>query len=423
MDILRNVGIREPIPQGTSKITDTDINTLAMKINDPKICRSSLPNISLKEMENVIQNTANEPITTTTATTNKIDIATKVDARCDLLAQTLKANEILDDDVEECAISGRLEIRVIQQSHDQQHKSSPNREESVYFDAITGQASTNADDTKVSRKLANKININIERNLNPSNDSNENADGYNEQPTDETAFFSTTTTGRMFDSRDEIQSHAQKLSGVSRINVSGDSNPNSADGDNRATSINDNDDNAIDTFVSAATTLAKLSNVMDNNEANATNTALQLCNANDSLSTNKEFPVVSYSLYPNQTTATTLDQTINKTITTTIKPITDQSDDLATANVSNSNSNPNNQNIDKKDTNNSISTINNSSQSKIPVLNPNARTAKCASWAGNDLPITPNDLNDLTPGNKRLTNNFNASISTSSIFSILINSH
>lgn len=71
------------------------------------------------------------------------------------------------------------------------------------------------------------------------------------------------------------------------------------------------------------------------------------------------------------------------------KPITNQSDGN-----------------DKRDTiTHSTSTNYNSSHSKIPVLNSSTRSMKCASWAGNDLPLTPTpttvtDLNDLTPGNR-----------------------
>lgn len=61
---------------------------------------------------------------------------------------------------------------------------------------------------------------------------------------------------------------------------------------------------------------------------------------------------------------------------------------------------PNQFNEHKKDTaNTTISTVNNSSHSKIPVLNPTARSIKCSSWAGNDYPIAP-DMNDLTPGTR-----------------------
>lgn len=80
-------------------------------------------------------------------------------------------------------------------------------------------------------------------------------------------------------------------------------------------------------------------------------------------------------------------------VMTTAKPITNQSDGGPTS------VNLPNQINDKKDTTNTTSTLNNSSQSKIPVLNTSARSLKCASWAGNDYPITP-DMNDLTPGNE-----------------------
>lgn len=40
--------------------------------------------------------------------------------------------------------------------------------------------------------------------------------------------------------------------------------------------------------------------------------------------------------------------------------------------------------------------------SKIPVLNPNSRSTKCASWAGVDCPLSDLNtgvaVNDLTPG-------------------------
>lgn len=79
-------------------------------------------------------------------------------------------------------------------------------------------------------------------------------------------------------------------------------------------------------------------------------------------------------------------------VTTTAKPITNQSDGAPTS------VNLPNQINDKKDTTNTTSTLNNSSHSKIPVFNSSTRSLKCASWAGSDFPI-PVDMNDLTPGN------------------------
>lgn len=266
MDIIRNVGIREPVPQGSSKITDTDINSLAMKLADTKLNRNSLPNILFKEPDSQrIANGNGTPSTAKTAISTKMSVQTEKNVQSEL-----KPNDDggtggdVDgdgDDEEECAISGRLEIRVIQQN--QEPKISPNREESIYFDAeINGQ---NADDAKVSRKLVNKIYTThaTERNT-------ETVDANCELATDETAFYSAATTAA------RLQDDAQKSSDVARLNLD-NSNPNSGDGDNRlagnglgliATTIgiteisSTNDDNAADSFVTAGNTLAKLSNVI-----------------------------------------------------------------------------------------------------------------------------------------------------------------
>lgn len=259
MDIIRNVGIREPVAQGSSKITDTDINTLAMKLADSKLNRCSLPNIFAKDIESQrIANGNDSPSATKVAKAN-------VEANA---ASESKNADADDGDDEECAISGRLEIRVIQQQN-QEPKTSPNREESIYFDAVAN--GQNADDAKVSRKLVNKIYA-----THATDRNTETADGNGEQPTDETAPFYTATTGRLLDTRDD----AQKSSDVTRLNFS-NSNPNS-DGDNRAAGANGtgliantvamtdissiNDDNAADSFVTAGNTLAKYSNVIGSNQ-------------------------------------------------------------------------------------------------------------------------------------------------------------
>ncbi|XP_031622645.1 tau-tubulin kinase homolog Asator isoform X2 [Contarinia nasturtii] len=353
MDIIRNVGIREPVAHGSSKITDTDINSLAMKLADSKLNRSSLPNIQFKEPNS--QRIANENGTSSTAKT-AISVATKLNAQPDSQEKVNDASGDgggggVDDD-EECAISGRLEIRVIQQNQESKH--SPNREESIYFDAeINGQ---NADDTaaKVSRKLVNKIYTTAHAG---DRNTDNTADANCELATDETAFYSVATTGRLYESRDD----AQKSSDVTRLQL------DNSDADIRLATANNvtgliastiigftdisstNDDNAADSFVTAGNTLAKFSNVIE--------------------------------------------PTTNTMVTTTVKPLTNQSDSGAPTSV--------NQINDKKDTN---STLNNSSHSKIPVLNPTARSMKCASWAGNDLPITQ-DMNDLTPGLRRRRQN------------------
>lgn len=254
MDIIRNVGIREPVAQGSSKITDTDINSLAMKLADSKLNRNSLPNILFREPKSQQMTNGNDA-----QKTNRLVASENVQP------ESQAKND--DDDEEECAISGRLEIRVIQQNQDV--KNSPNREESIYFDAIAN--GQNADDAKVSRKLLNnKIFTThaVERNA-------ETADINCELATDETAFYSVATSGRLADD-------AQKSSDVTRLNLSY-SNPNSGDGDNRLTGNNVtalvatialtdvssiNDDNGADSFVTAGNTVAKFSNVIGSRQLN-----------------------------------------------------------------------------------------------------------------------------------------------------------
>lgn len=270
MDIIRNVGIREPVPREESSKTndnDNDINSLAMKLADIKLNRNSLPNILFKDTDSQrIANGNGTPSTVKTA------ISTKMCVQPDANVQSqLKSNDngggagsgngsVGGDDEEECAISGRLEIRVIQQN--QEPKASPNREESIYFDAeINGQ---NADEPKVSRKLVNKIYT-----TNATERNTDTVDANCELATDETAFYSAITTARFHDD-------AQKSSEVPRLNLD-NSNPNSGDGDNRlatgngtaliaTTALTDissiNDDNAADSLVTAGNTLAKLSNVI-----------------------------------------------------------------------------------------------------------------------------------------------------------------
>lgn len=263
MDIIRNVGIREPVPREESSKTndnDNDINSLAMKLSDIKLNRNSLPNILFKESDS--QRIANGNGTPSTA---KTAISTKMCVQPDANVQSqLKPNDNGGggggDDEEECAISGRLEIRVIQQN--QEPKTSPNREESIYFDAeINGQ---NTDEPKVSRKLVNKIYT-----TNATERNTDTVDGNCELATDETAFYSAITTPR-------LQDDVQKSSEMPRLNLD-NSNPNSGDGDNRlatgngtaliaTTALTDissiNDDNAADSLVTAGNTLAKLSNVI-----------------------------------------------------------------------------------------------------------------------------------------------------------------
>lgn len=313
MDIIRNVGIREPVgSQGSSKITDTDINSLAMKLAESKLNRNSLPNILLKEagIMTRTQRIANGNNTSNSGA-SKFRPSSKTGS-----AVHVEANTVLrdgngagagdggdDDEAEvECAVSGRLEIRVIQQSQEPPNKNSPIRDESIYFDAIANGQQNAVDDAtaagggKVSRKLVNKmyaghaIDHNVEASaltaptmaaLTPSTTMLTAADCGNCDPvTDETAFYSVQTTGRMHDD-------AQKSTDLTRLNLSNNSNPNSdgvggggGGGDNNRLIGNNgtgfvattlgitdnnssiNDDNVADSLIMTGHALAKSSNVI-----------------------------------------------------------------------------------------------------------------------------------------------------------------
>lgn len=293
MDIIRNVGIREPVcSQGSSKITDTDINSMAMKLAEAKLNRNSLPNILLKDASITTRTQQIANGNSSTAPKTKPTKTNAVHVEANVVPQDNGGDGDVDgnDDGElECAVSGRLEIRVIQQSQEPP-KNSPIRDESIYFDAVANGQQNAVDDAKVSRKLVNKmyashtIDHNIETGaltaptlpLTPTTTMLTAECGNCEQGTDETAFYSVQTTGRM-------QDDAQKSTDMSRLNLSNNSNPNSDGGcgdNNRVTGGNNgtgfvastlgitdnnssiNDDNVVDSFIMAGNMLAKSSNVI-----------------------------------------------------------------------------------------------------------------------------------------------------------------
>lgn len=419
MDIIRNVGVREtiihdgnkptiPSETGKSLLVTNNINLLPTKPH-----RSSLPNIMLKDLELLLQASEVPSIKHLGASSN-IKVHKEI-VPCDVAADMVNKPKNVDknrlgknisgaggsDDDEECAISGRLEIRVIQQNQEefQRQKNSPNPDESIYFDAIANGAHIitssettpgQKDDNKNSRKLVNKIYSVPSGKTTPSTvaiakDGSVDAKTSNIAPpqTDEIAFanlrkyFVVTSNGttRVLPT---ITNESSNINPNSLNEPANDIDGGIVTAIATTTGITDssiNDDNAADTFVTAATTLAKLSNVMDNDGTGTINKNA-ICNANDSLSNdNQEFPVVSHSLCTNHSS---IDQ--NKLSTT--KPLSNQSGGTVSSNLSNQ--------INKKETNNS--------SSRIPIFNPSVRMMKCASWAGSDLPLTPAEMNDLTPG-------------------------
>lgn len=114
MDIIRNVGVRETCG-------DTSIKS-AENLHH----RYSLPNINFKETEHIKCNRqvlvdSKPPIISHQANVNQSQ-----------LSKTFgRQNTVSEPQEDECAVSGRLEIRVLPQEQ------SPNPDESIYFDAMT----------------------------------------------------------------------------------------------------------------------------------------------------------------------------------------------------------------------------------------------------------------------------------------------
>lgn len=113
MDIIRNVGVREICG-------DTSI-----KSADNLQHRYSLPNINFKETEHIKCNRQ-------VLVDSKPPISHQSNVKQSQLPKTLgRQNTMSEPQEDECAVSGRLEIRVLPQEQ------SPNPDESVYFDAMT----------------------------------------------------------------------------------------------------------------------------------------------------------------------------------------------------------------------------------------------------------------------------------------------
>lgn len=267
-----------------------------MKLSDSKLNRNSLPNILLREVA-LAPTTQRIPATniiSSTASKNRPPKANAIHVEANAVPHDGDGDGDDDDAELECAVSGRLEIRVIQQSQEPA-KNSPIRDESIYFDALAnGQQNNAVDDAKVSRKLVNKMyaghanDQNIEASaltattmaLTPTTTMLTADCGNCEPVTDETAFYSVQTTGRMHDD-------AQKSIDVTRLNLSNNSNPNSdggggigGGGDNNRMAGNNgigfvattlgitdnnssiNDDNVADSLIMAGNALAKSSNVI-----------------------------------------------------------------------------------------------------------------------------------------------------------------
>lgn len=425
MDIIRNVGIREIV--GGAKATDplAAINgkNSTNAASNPQLHRNSMPNLVRKESEKV-RPAADAYSTTKLIQPSSVKVYQDVvhHNRNGAAAETgpkkkstskignLCASDV-DDNGEECAVSGRLEIRVVQQ----QQKSSPNREESVYFDAVanansnmtsTDNAPDGNDEQTVPRKSVNRSQSERTPRLTSSEMNATAIESGVDAETDDAASHSrrkyvivasNDRLSLLVKSNDMLTRVAP--TGSNESNYSKSVNIENIGGGGGGGGGDAGDDNAPDTtFVSAATTLPKFSPGIDDDDVGIA-VSSAICNANnDSLSNNdnnKENPVISYSsLYPNQSSLEQMNLTAMALVTTKPPPTPvaapNQSDGTCSSNVSLTSTNQMN---NKKDINSSTSC------SKIPIFNPtNVRMLKCASWAGSDLPLTPAEMNNLTPG-------------------------
>lgn len=408
MDIIRNVGIREKVGATKTKDPRTLINNKTKTASNPQLHRNSLPNLVPKESRPI------RPTAETTSTAKLIQ-PSSVKVYQDIVHHNRNAGVVkagskkkevnkavslcaadVEDDGEECAVSGRLEIRVIQQQ--QQQKNSPNPEESIYFDAVAN-ANSNITSTE------NAPNGNDDQTV-PKNTVHKNhCECATEKASNGTTATAIDTTIDGVPQTDEtaLQNFRKYFLATSNDTTTGRIAPTASNDSNCSKSLNiDNnggagDDNAPDTtFVSAVTTLPIHSHGIDDDGAGVA-TSNATCNANnDPLSNNdnnKENPVVS-SLYPNHSALDQKKLTATALVTTKPPPTPvvalNQSDGTCSSNASTTTTNQMN---NRKDINSSTSC------SKIPIFNPtNIRMMKCASWAGSDLPLTPAEMNNLTPG-------------------------
>lgn len=393
---MRNVGVREHIDDAP-KQNANDGATIEPKIDRTYLHRNSLPNILLKDLENIINasNNANTTNNDTMVKNQSIENASQSSIkRKQQQHQPVKMNSLqtsetnYENDDEGCAVSGRLEIRVVQQQQPQPQQSNNQMiQKQIESSPLPDISSTNNDNFD---KLKNdRINKTAETTVTPTptsiNKMNSVSDGQqkavknlndqdlqNAQQHPQQKYILSTNNDSLNDA-DNNQDNTEQ-NGKSQKN-------NGTDIEllkNNKQSITNIDNVADNTFLTAPTTFGgKLSN--DDIDSNVNDNVL--CNENDSISINNdknEIQIVSCSFLLNQSQLEQKDMSASAN-NSIVKQISTQSD--GTTSTTNQ--------YNKRDTN---------TCSKIPIFNPNIRSTKCASWAGTEYPITTADLTNLTPG-------------------------
>ncbi|KAG4071470.1 hypothetical protein HA402_011624 [Bradysia odoriphaga] len=357
MDIIRNVGVRETCG-------DTSIKS-AENLHH----RYSLPNINFKETEHIRCN--RQVLADSKPTVNH-----KANAVQSQLSKTYgRQNTVSEPQEDECAVSGRLEIRVLPQEQ------SPNPDESVYFDAMTngGGAVVNIRSDIIETKSA-KL-----------KDASPNRDLVEKKP----SVFRTP-------SQIESQVFNRSLSGDTVVKPLIKAKPTVDQINSKIQEIELSRSLALSEMNKSITNEPVIEKPLPNNEQPNKKTHIDTTNK-------REFPLIypedvpSNEFPPKQLVhAMTTDCSVSSQ--GAVAGINEccavaggqrmtmshsQSSSCGAANVDGS--------FNKKERDGS-------SSSRIPILNPNLRISKCASWAGGECPHSP-EIQDLTPALRRRRQN------------------
>ncbi|XP_037035357.1 tau-tubulin kinase homolog Asator isoform X3 [Bradysia coprophila] len=357
MDIIRNVGVRETCG-------DTSIKS-AENLHH----RYSLPNINFKETEHIRCN--RQVLADSKPTVNH-----KANAVQSQLSKTYgRQNTVSEPQEDECAVSGRLEIRVLPQEQ------SPNPDESVYFDAMTNGGGA----------VVNIRSDIIETKSQKLKDASPNRDLVEKKP----SVFRTP-------SQVESQVFNRSLSGDTVVKPLIKAKPTVDQINSKIQEIELSRSLALSDMNKSTTNEPVIEKPLPNMDLPNKKTHIDTTNK-------REFPLIypedvpSNEFPPKQLVhAMTTDCSVSSQ--GAVAGINEccgvaggqrmtmshsQSSSCGAANVDGS--------FNKKERDGS-------SSSRIPILNPNLRISKCASWAGGECPHSP-EIQDLTPALRRRRQN------------------
>lgn len=355
MDIIRNVGVRETCG-------DTSVKS-AENLHH----RYSLPNINFKETEHIKSNRQ------VLVDTKPPIISHQANANQSQLSKTFgRQYTVSEPQEDECAVSGRLEIRVLPQEQ------SPNPEESIYFDAMTngGGAVVNIRSDIIETKSSKSKDTSMP--AVPNRDIEKKPSIFRTASQVEPQLFnrsqSDTVVKPLIKAKptvDQINSKIQEIE-LSRSLALGEINKANVSEpviEKPLTNIDlTNKKTHIDT-----TNKREFPLMYHDEDVPSTEFPKQMPHAmTTDCSVSSQGPVAGI------TTGGECFGVIGQRMTMSHS----QSSSCGAANVDGS--------LNKKERDGS-------SSSRIPIFNPNLRISKCASWAGGECPHSP-EIQDLTPG-------------------------